>query len=828
MRYTALAAFVLTLSGAAQTLSAQNVTRAQPAPGQPAAQGPQGEIRGSVVDAENNAPISAASVAVWTKADNKLVAGAIVKNDGTFRIDGLRPGSYYLKLTMIGYATQTTPAVDITPASPRAMVGSLKLTRAAVEVAGVTATAERAVVIAPDRNSYNVKQVAPAAANASEVLDNVPSVAVDVDGKVSLRGNENVVIQINGRATPITGAQLANYLRQLPANTIERVEVVPNPSAKQDPEGMAGIINIVMKQGVDLGTSGGLTLSGSSVLDRYTVGATLGHQSGPLAFFLNYGFNNDERDVFGVNDRTSLRSGLPSHYTEQDLNSNAGNNGHNFSANGDYTFNKRDVLSGTLQLNRRTADDGSLTLFNELNGSRQVMDVYHRTRDQEQRNWMGDASLAFKHTVVPQKNELSAEVRFNHQDDLDNTLLYRQTLATSVLSEFEKDRTDAGTNNYTAQLDYTRMLGKTVKLETGYKGNSRVMDRDFNVVKDAQGNGQYVPSDLSNALNFTETTNAAYAVFSRGGKKFDVQGGLRGEYADRDFNLVTTNEKFNHTYASLFPSGIVTYKMNDKSQTKFSYSRRIRRPGTQELNPFPVFFDVQNVFIGNPNLDPEYTDAVELSYQRSGLLGTLQVTPFYRRTTNIIRVDINTADTVSNREVTTISFKNLDHGDSWGTDINTQFKLSKKISGLTGFNLFKMVTDGGSTSVLGSNAVSWFARFNLNYAMDPATTIIGNYFYRAPMNIEKGKFSAVSGANLAIRRKVYGDKAVATLRVNDIFNTNRFRVEAGDDNVLQLTTRGFNTRAAYLTVQYNWGQTPKLRQRRQDDQPQSTNPFGGN
>ncbi|HUP88685.1 MAG TPA: carboxypeptidase regulatory-like domain-containing protein, partial [Longimicrobiales bacterium] len=236
MRYTRLAAVVLMMGFAAQNVSAQ-----QPA-GQSQATpvSATGEIRGTVLDKESNTPISSASVAVWDKATNKLVAGAIVKNDGTFRIEGLRPGTYNVKITMIGYSTETSESLVISDAAPRAVLGKVMLARAAVELAAVTATAEKAAIIAPDRNMYNAKAVAPGAANASEVLENVPSVAVDADGKVSLRGNENVVIQINGRPTPMTGAQLANYLKQLPANTLDRVEVMPNPSAKQDPEGMAG------------------------------------------------------------------------------------------------------------------------------------------------------------------------------------------------------------------------------------------------------------------------------------------------------------------------------------------------------------------------------------------------------------------------------------------------------------------------------------------------------------------------------------------------------------------------------------------------------------
>ncbi|MBI4408459.1 MAG: TonB-dependent receptor [Gemmatimonadetes bacterium] len=827
MKIMTLAVLALCTAASAAPLQSQTPGRTPPqgpgrtAPARPPVAGP-GAIVGSVVDAQSNTPIAAASVTVRSAADSSLVAGALAQSNGTFRIDGLQPGSYYLRLTMIGYATHTTPAVAVTQAAPRASVGVIRLEPQAVALEGVEVNAERSMIIAPDRNSYRVKEVAPAATSASEVLESVPSVQVDADGKVSLRGNENVVVQINGRPTPIRGAQLAGYLRQLPANTIERIEVIPNPSAKQDPEGMAGIINIVMKQGVDLGTSAGLTLSASTE-ERYSVGGNLGHQRGPVALFVSYGFFSDQRQMSGVNDRTRLDpSSAPLHFTEQDLTGDAGLRGHNLTAQADYELGKRNVLSATVNLNRRSLADENLSAYDELSGSREVVDEYDRFRVADFRNWFGDGVLAFKRTIQPQKHDLSAELRYNRADDRELTELWRQSLGQSAGIDVETNDVDALTDQFTAQLDYTRPLSERTKLEAGYKGNARLFDRDFVVMKDSAGDGQWRESDLSNALEFDETVNAVYGVLSHARSKVDLQAGLRFEYASRDFALVDSGH-YPHDYTSLFPSGLVSYKPSDKSQLKLSYSRRIRRPFTQELNPFPVFFDLQNVFIGNPRLDPEYTDAIELAFQRSGQLGTLQVTPFYRRTSNIIRVDINTADTVSGREVTSVSFKNLDHSSSWGADLNGQVKLGK-LSGLASLNVFKMVTDGGSESSLSSDAVSWSGRLNATFNVTPATALIANYFYRAPMNIERGRFHSFAFANFSVRQKL-SQRATVILRVSDPFESQRFRVKVGDDNIIQLTERAFNSRAAFLTFQYNYGQAPKLRQRRQEEQPQSQTGF---
>ena len=215
-------------------------------------------------------------------------------------------------MSSIGYEQHRSPDFTIDPASPRADVGTIRLVPSPVAVEGIDVTVERPTVfVEPDRNSYSAKDVAPAAATASEVLEAVPAVLVDADGKVSLRGNENVAVQINGRPAPIRGEQLGAYLRQLPANVIERIEVVPTPSARYDPEGMAGIINIVMKQNADLGMSGGLTLAGSPS-NRYNASGNFGYQQGPLSLFATYGFNFNERGIEGFNDRSrSLNPSIP-------------------------------------------------------------------------------------------------------------------------------------------------------------------------------------------------------------------------------------------------------------------------------------------------------------------------------------------------------------------------------------------------------------------------------------------------------------------------------------------------------------------------------------
>ncbi len=764
------------------------------------------ELRGRIVDTAGT-PIPGASVALRLKGSATTIAGAVVGRDGAFRLIGLRAGAFSIRVAAIGYSP-VIEDVTITDANPVRDLGTARLAPLAVAVSDLQVTAERPVVSAePDRNTYSAKTLAPGAANASELLENVPSVQVDDDGKVSLRGNENVVIQVNGRPTPMRGPQLATYLKTLSASVIDRVEVVPNPSAKYDPEGMAGIINVVLKQNVDLGLSGALNTAVSTA-DRYNSAVNIGYQSGPWTTFASLGIVADARNAIGLNDRERFDGANTLLSTSsQDISLTPSSKGQNFNLTVDYRLNPRDVISNALVINRR--DGGEISTINQslFDGSGNVVDQFVRPRRLEQQGWMFDYDVAFKRQFTPKTHELALELRFNRAHDQDSN--DERRLAAGGYIDARNDRNEATTRQFTGQLDYTRTLRERTKLETGWKTTSRWLDRSIDVTTDATGSGTYVPSPLSNVFAFDEAVHAAYAVLSHGVGKWDLQAGLRGERASRNFTLASGS--FPYDRMSLFPSGVAAYNFSSSMQAKVSYSRRIRRPGTQELNPFPTYFDADNVFFGNPRLDPEYTDAIETSLMLSGSKGMVQLSPFYRRTSSVMRIDINTADTLDGREVTSISFKNLDRANSWGTDLTGQWRMSPRFNVLSNLSVFKFVTDGGSSSLVGSDALGFTARINMTLDVTKSFAVQGAYNYRAPMKIERGEMGAQQSANIVFRKKVQADKGTLLLRVSDPFEMVRFHVKTGDENLLQITERNPESRWIFLGYQYNFGRPPRVR-----------------
>jgi ferric enterobactin receptor len=779
-----------------------------------------GEIRGSVRDAQSGAALAGASIAVRRSADSVLVTGAVARSDGAFRIEGLRPGTYYLRVSRLGYNTATVSRVVVTGPAAVADAGTVRLAAGAVGLQGVTATAERATVVStPDRTVVSTKDMpAVTGGNATDVLRNVPGVDVDGDGKVSLRGNQNVAIQINGRPAPLTGDALTNFIKQLPANLVDRVEVVPNPSAKYDPDGMGGILNIVLKQNTDLGTSGGFTL-GAGTGDKYNGSGNLGTQRGPLTLFGSYGFNREARDAEGYSLREQHEGGVPQSFIEQFSSGDFANTSHTVNGNGELKLGRLNVLNGSFMLNARAGNQDSGNGVTLMNGSHGVTGEYQLLTDGRARGLSTDYVLGFKRTLQPQRNEMSGQVHFNRSRDrfLSSFTAVPGDIFTPDLAGDSRNDLSNVTRQLDWQADFTRQILTSTRLEAGYKGILRRLGNEY--TSDSIFGGVADPSlRLTNDFTYDESVQAGYALLTQNiTPKFSLQGGLRAERATTTFRLANDPTEYPNDYTSFFPSAAATLQVGQKDQVRFSYSKRINRPNTFQLNPFPMVQDRNNVFVGNPGLKPEYTHALEASFTHATQFGSLTVTPFYRHTVNAVR----RYQAFGTDGVDTTTFANLATANSYGTDANMQLRLGK-LSGFVGASAYKIVTDGSNVqSSLGANTFTWSARGSLNFKLSPSTDVQWFQFYRPAMTTEQGRVGAMSMANVAVRQKL-SDKASLNLRVADPFDMMRFSFTASSPSFSQVQRRQFNARAVYLSFSYNFGHPPRLRmpQPQPDQQPQ--------
>jgi outer membrane cobalamin receptor len=815
---------VLLSPGVPRPLAAQGST---PQAAAPATQGADGEIRGTVLDAASGAPLAGASVAVRRAADSTLVAGAVSRADGAFRVRGLAPGRYYLRVSRLGYATATVPVAEVTASARVADTGRVRLRAGAVALEGVSVTAERPMVTGtPDRTVVSTANMPTATGGtATDVLRNVPGVDVDADGNVSLRGNSSVVIQINGRPSPLTGDALAAFIRQLPAALIDRVEVVPNPSAKYDPDGMGGILNLVLKRTTDLGTSGGATLSAATG-ERYGASGNLGRQQGPLSLFGSYGFNHDERDGLALVRREEDGGGTPLLRQQRSDGLNRAT-AHTVSGSGDLKLGTADVLSGTVLLSHRGGANEAATAFSTLATGGQALERFTQRTAARQASLNTEYTLALAHAPQPHGNELSAEVRFNRgREDRDTRFL--NLAGVPAPAELQGDtRTRLGTlrRELDAQADWTRALGGATRLETGYKGTLRRLGSGYLLDSLAAGGS----GGAGTAYDFTyeERVHAAYALLTRTlGPRLTLQGGVRAERASTSFRLSGAAAATRNGYNTLFPSAALTWAVNEHDELHASYSKRIERPEAERLNPFPFVQDPFHVTVGNPLLKPEYEHAYEVSYQHSAAFGTVSVTPFFRHTVD----EVKRFHVVDAQGVDTLTFRNLTSSDDYGSEFAARFRGSGPVSGMLSLSGYRNVSNGGNVQQgLGARGLTWSARANLNLRLSPSTDVQWFQYYRAARNTEQGRNGASSMANVAVRQKL-GANLSLNVRVSDPFNTMRNTSLLEGEGFTESQVRRFDSRTVYLSFSSTFGHAPRLRRPPEPEQqpiPQPDNGGGG-
>ncbi len=797
--------FTFLLSALPAALHAQNPERG--------GRGAAGTIAGKIVDAESGDAVPGTAVAVWRASDSTLVTGAIARVDGGFAIEGIRPGAYYLKVTAIGYLPRTVPDVRITPAAPRAELGNIALNVDETAAGEVTVTAQRSdIEFRSDRTIYNVEnQAVNAGGNAVDVLKNVPQVEVDIDDNISLRGSQNVVVLVNGRTVPLTGEALAGYLRGLSAEGIKSIEVIPNPSAKYDPDGMAGIINVVLadnKQKDNL--SGNLSFGGSSN-NSYNATGSLNWQSGKFTLFSSYSFRYDERESSGRLFREN-RLLNPVNFLDQTSGNERINRSHVLNNSLTYALGEHSSLTGSAMFRFGSELTSGAVNYTMLDDSREISSQATRYSFGTEEGLDMDYTLGYRWIKEPSRHEFTAEARFrkDHEDELED-YAERSLMVQDSVIELQNSREGDGNLRYSFQADYVRPIGESGLLQTGYKGEFNRLDNDIFSETFDPLSSEFLPDiDKNNQFIYDQQIHALYAIYGQKFGRFDAQVGVRAEQAMTDFDLTTTGETFGKDYFSLFPSASIAYELDMSRRLRLNYSKRINRPRVRELNPFPQYDDRLNLRIGNPYLDPEYTHSVELGINQFTPWGSVSLSPYFRRTTNRIERFL----TLDTNGITTLTQANFNSSDSYGAEVVGTYRLKDKLSGFVNFSLYRVVLNGDNVDAsLSNDAVSWSTRVNATWAIVPGLDFQASYFYRAPAQISGGEMKAMHGADLALKKTLFNDQASLSLRVSDPFNTRGFGMWRDDPEYYIESEREFNSRAAWLSFSWNFGQQKKTQRR---------------
>ena len=779
-----------------------------------------GSIQGTVLEAATDTPIEAATVALWSAADSSLVTGAITQPDGAFAIQGVRPGRYYVRISFVGYRTQTHSDIAITRQNRQADLGRIMLEQDTEMMDEVEVTSERSYVeVGIDRTTYNVEnQPLTAGGSGLDVLANIPSIEVDIDDNISLRGSENVAIYLNGRPAPMTGEALAGFLRGLSSEAIKRVEVIPNPSARYEPEGMSGIVNIVLAKKSTQTLGGGVSVN-ADTNERYGASGNVHFGTGPWNFFVNYGVRSGQRERSGTQFREN-RYLDPTTFLDQIQDGERGGFSQNLNATIDYSLSKKNVLSFTGLLSQRAGDSDMLTTYSELDAARDLMRRYTRANDGSRSDFNMDYRLSFKRTIQPRKHELSAEISFEQEDEsddsryLENLLMDDGSLSDTVLDEQTVDQSELG-REAEAQIDYTRPLGDNMRMEAGYKGSIEWLDNSFYSESLDLGAGAFTPdTDLNNAFNYEEQVHAAYGIFGGEAGAFGAQLGLRFEQALTTFDLTTTGEAFDNSYTSFYPSAHVTFAPTEGQTVKLSYSKRVRRPNTWQLNPFGDYDDPTSRRVGNPFLTPEYTHAFEVGYTRIANAYTVSLSPYYRQTVDAI----SWSQRLTNDGVTLTTFENFATQSSYGTELIGTLNLGQWLRMRGSFNTYKRVTDGSNVDTeLSTSALGYSTRLSGTASLPSGVKLQLSQFYRSPMDVPGGHIDAFTKTDLALQRDLLDGKASLSVRASDIFNTMGFNMWRESSQYYMTSQRDFNAQALQISLRYNFGQQDQQRRRPRGD-----------
>jgi ferric enterobactin receptor len=779
-----------------------------------------GEVRGRLVDSTTTAAITGGSVTLRRAGDSSFAGGALPGPDGSFRINGLRPGRYTLRVRALGFSVALRPSIDITAAAPMVDVGAINLSPVGARIAGQVITAEQdEVTLAPDRNSYSTRNMATASGGtAVDVLRNVPSVAVDGSNRLSLRGNDNVVVQINGRSSPLRGEQLGNFLAQLPASTIARIEVVTNPSARDDPEGTAGIINILLNQRADLHLSGGATAS-TATSGLVNLSGNLGQRHGPWTLFGSYSFFRDNRIVSGHRDVTNLLVADPPFVVSRS-NASSSPRSHTLTLRSEFRPDARNVFFADVIVLQSDFARANESNYFDLDASRDVVGAFDRFSAQRARSFLQDYALAYHRGGNGRASGLSTELhmtRVNSSTGSDLFGLVRQPDSSTGAASTPRERDLSSTQypTWTAQADYTHSVGAHVKLESGLKALLRNTNDDFAAAYLDSLTGTFLDiPGRATAAEYRERIGAGYLVMSQQLGKLQTQAGVRLERAATQFLAKGTSEPYDSRYASAFPSAIVAYGSSSARQARLSYSRRITRPDPSQLNPVTYREDPTHSFSGNPRLQPEYTNAFELTLQQTAGWGSIQLSPYLRRATHAVRF-IQRIDATGEIKGT---YDNVASTENVGADLNMTVRRGP-LSLLTGGSAFRYRSDaanlGGDPSV---HTFSWSTRANATWKFTSLTDAQLFATYQSRFGIEGGSQAANVFLNVAIRRKLWSEQGSATLRVNDPFNMTSFGFVTGDDRVLEVSRRRFG-RVVSIAISRSFGQQLKLRPRQDPDVP---------
>nr|WP_223810196.1 outer membrane beta-barrel family protein [Psychroflexus gondwanensis] len=793
------------------------------------------ELTGKVIDASMDFPLEYASVSAKSIEDGSIVNGGVTNREGMFSIK-LEKGTYDLEIEYISFEVKYISNFTIDKDTD---LGTIKLRAKAGELGEVTVVAETTQVeVRLDKKIYTVgKDLTTAGGTVSDALGNVPSVTVDIDGAISLRGNNNVRILINGKPSSVAGFGDQDVFQQLPAEAIESVEVITSPSARYDAEGTAGIINIILKREKTLGFNG-------------SIRGTLGDPKNTGAF-IDLNLRTDNFNVFtslGYTDRTRPGNAFfDTEFSNPELDFNRiievreyNRNGQNYNVNAGAEYFIDDMSSVTASLFARLGDDGDVTTNTN---SRFVDGIENSTTVRIENELEDDES--FQYSMNYEKrfdkenrdHKLTADIQYSSSNETKTGIINEnQILPSDSLVAFQDNLETEKRDSYLIQADYVKPMGDA-QFEAGFRGDYSDQSQGFLVQRQNLETGnleidEFVSSDFDFQQNIT-------AVYTQYGNKFDKFSFLLGlRYEQTQLKGTTTplvpenfdrNFDFDKNFGGFFPTVNLVYELGEDENITLGYNRRINRPRSWFLNPFPSQSSRVNVFQGNPDLDPSFANAFDLGYLKRWEKLTLTSSIYYQRETDAFeRVERDTGrrteeDNIQINENIPI---NLSSEERYGAELGILYNPTKWLRTNLSFNYFRFQSEGSFEGIeYGATNESYFGRFSSNVILPWKIQWQTNAFYRGPRVNAQTETDPIASIDLAFSKDfLKDDNLTISLNVRDLFNSRKRDQFTIAENFTSNSSFQWRVRQVTATVVYRFNQQKREQNRKGDD---DDGDFGG-
>lgn len=798
----------------------------------------QGTVRGKVLDKNSDEPLGFVNVVVTKAGDTKLVKGAITDESGNFKIDGIANGNYDLTVSFVGYKNLVR-RFAITAAKPTHHFTALYLVEDARQLNEVTVTGQKSLMkLEVDRKSFDVTQdISNAGGSASDVLENIPSVEVDNDGNVSLRGNTSVEVWINGKASGLTSDNRAQILQQLPAESIERIEVIDNPSAKFSAEGSAGIINIVLKKDRRAGYYGSLQAGGNNYGGANT-SFNINYNSSLVDAYINLGFRHRENEGGSMSRQEYLNT-----HTYQNYDGESVNMGNNLFSRAGVTLHatkKDDIsLSGMMMTGQNKNWNFTPYHYGTIGAAQDSRLMYRRTFSRGKMN-MRYVEMSYRHSFTD-THYLDLVVDFNRWSG-DNNNVYQDSTTyydgvTPSTYDYLSRPLDMNNRNWEVKLDYENPVSEQFKIQAGYQGRfSHENTPQESYVDNTYWDGRTLVEDQTyfNRFIYDMDLHALYTTLNFTWDKFGLMTGLRGEYWkvntesynwQQEHDASKRDLPFKKDYFELFPSLFMSYQLTDNDQLQLNYTRRLRRPWGGQLNSFRNTSDATVISFGNPELTPEFSNSFSFNYLRTWTEHSLLVSAYYRPTSDVMQ-RINWQSTADGMMYSTS--KNVAHSMSSGLELTAKNKFFRILDLSTTANFYYYKLDGFTYNIDGQTVTgegndnfTWNARMqaSLRLPYDISIQTTGNY--RSRSVITQGYRKANYGIDMGIRKNFFNKALTLAINCRDLLDSRKWENYTSSDTFTRHQKNWRGGRRFNITLTWNFGNMKKPRTDREEQDGQN-------